>query len=699
MPSERNPERIQLKAEGWVTPAGQGNGVRFEVLAITAGNGNGWEFSEEVLKASLPLWEGVSCYVDHAQWPGHSVRDLGGVFSQPRWSQEQGGILLDLKPLGPSAPLVERLGQEILRQGEPRPNLGFSADLWFIARPHASTHQAGGVVERITRVESLDLVVNPARGGAFVRALQSRGGVDAMNCAYTCAPPLPPWTGVRWSGAAHSPSDQISSIEIQKGGAMTDKNDGLKGDFGQTHLPPSPGGGGTGAEAAQESVQQVQQQLCQYLLESGLAASKLPLPMQEHLRQQFQGRVFQPQELNAAIEAGRELVSQLGGAAVVNGPRLQAMFSSEDQLQAAVDDLFGVPRQKGLENLKVARLSGIRELYLMLTGDDDLHGGYYPSRLRLATTADFTGLVKNALNKIVVNQWEQLGRAGYDWWQRVVTVEQFSSLQQITGTLIGTVGTLPPVAEGAEYTQLSVGDSPETASFVKYGGYIPLTLELIDRDETRKLRAYPRELANAGLRLISKLVAEIFTQNNGVGPTMADGGALFNTSAVTSAGGHANLRTGALSSAEWEAVSQAVYNQPMLIKNAAGLYGSGPKMAVNPRYLLVPRPLELTAKKILYPFWENAANIHSENLQRGEMGDVVTVPEWTDASDWAAACDPRIVPAIFVGTRFGIMPEIFIAGSELSPAVFMNDEHRLKVRHFIAVWANDFRPLHKNNVV
>lgn len=359
---------------------------------------------------------------------------------------------------------------------------------------------------------------------------------------------------------------------------------------------------------------------------------------------------------------------------------------------------MGAPRDKGMEGLKVARLSGIRELYLMLTGDEELHGGYYPSRVRLATTADFAGLVKNALNKIVVNQWGELGRAGYDWWQRISSVEQFSSLQSISGTLIGTVGTLPTVAEGAEYTELTVGDSPETASFTKYGGYIPLTLELIDRDETRKLRAYPRELANAGLRKVSALVAALFSDNSGTGPTMADGGALFNATAVITAGGHANLRTTALSTAEWEAVSQAVYNQPMLIKNAAGVYGTGPKQAINPRYLLVPRALELTAKKILYPFWENAANIHSENQQRGEMGDVVVVPEWTDANDWAAACDPRIAPAIFVGTRFGLMPEVFLAGSELSPAVFMNDEHRLKVRHFIAVWVNDFRPLHKSNV-
>ena len=115
--------------------------------------------------------------------------------------------------------------------------------------------------------------------------------------------------------------------------------------------------------------------------------------------------------------------------------------------------------------------------------------------------------------------WRELGRAGYDWWRNIVNVEHFSTLNDITGTLIGTVGSLPVVLEGAEYTELPVGDSPETSQFTKYGGYIPLTLELIDRDETRKLRAYARELASAGLRKISELVSDIFV---GVGPTMAD---------------------------------------------------------------------------------------------------------------------------------------------------------------------------------
>jgi hypothetical protein len=281
---------------------------------------------------------------------------------------------------------------------------------------------------------------------------------------------------------------------------------------------------------------------------------------------------------------------------------------------------------------------------------------------------------------------------------RVTAQEHFENLNTVTGTLVGTVGALPVVAEGAEYTELKIGDSPETATFYKYGGYIPLTLELIDRDETRKLAAYPRELAKAGIRKVSSLVAAVFTDNSDIGPTLADTGALFNATAVTTAGGHANLRTTALSATEWDTVGNAVFSQPMLIANEAGYYGTGSAMGIDPKYCLVPRELRLTAQRVLYPQWEYTSQIYSENMLRGELGDVVVVPEWTDANNWAAVVDPRLMAGIVVCERFGLQPEIFIAGDELSPAVFMNDEHRIKVRHFLAVLVQDFRPLHKSNV-
>jgi len=444
-----------------------------------------------------------------------------------------------------------------------------------------------------------------------------------------------------------------------------------------------------------DEARKMRQQMAEWTLETGLNGSRLPKPVQERLRKQFSGKEFTAEELEEAISDQRAMLSELTAAGIVQAHnRVENVFNESDKLQLAVDDLFGVERDEKQAGTHVPRLTGIRELYLTLTGDTELHGGYYPERIQLATTADFTGLVKNALNKIVLKTWRELGRAGYDWWKYITTVEHFSTLNDITGTLVGTVGSLPSIAEGAEYTELAVGDSPETSQFTKYGGYIPLTLELIDRDETRKLRAYARELASAGLRKISELVSDIFV---GVGPTMADGGALFNNVAVTTAGGHANLLTTALDATAWDAACQAVYSQPMLIKNELGFYGTGPSMAINPKYMLVPRSLGKTAWEICEGSFVREATYVYDNILKGTAVPVI-VPEWTDATDWAAVCDPMIAPAVFIGERFGLMPEVFIAGDELSPAVFMNDEHRLKVRHFLSVWVNDFRPLHKNVV-
>ncbi len=622
---------------------------RFEIRCINAGEGNGWFFSADVLKDSLPLWNGAHCFVDHAG-AARSVRDMAGVISAARWDAPSQGIHATLQAFGAEAGLIACLARQILNElPENRPQIGFSADILFTAQ--------GKQVEKILKVFSVDLVFDPARGGAFIRALNQR-----QNEGVTMSENLSNATPV--------------CVEADK--------------------KPT--------EAALQTVADptlaLRLQLCQYLLDTALAAAHLPQPVTERLRKRFAARVFDAAELKHEIEDARQMVSDLTASATVQGPaaRVSAVFNSTDRLQAAVDDLFGVPRTDALKNVQTARLSGIRELYLMLTGDHDLHGGFRADRVQLATTADFTGLVKNALNKLVVSTWEELGRAGYDWWQNISTVEHFGSLNDITGTLVGTVGDLPSIAEGDDYTQLEVGDSPETASFVKYGGYIPLTLELIDRDETRKLKAYARELASAGLRKVSRLVAGIFTANSAAGPIMADGAALFNNTPVTSAGGHANLRNNALSAGEWDMVSAAVYAQPMLVKKASGFYGVGPALAINPKFLLVPRALQKTAYEILQANFAREESYMYDNVLKGS-GVPVVVPEWTDGNDWAAACDPRVAPAIYIGERFGIMPEVFIAGDELSPAVFSNDEHRLKVRHYLAVWVNDFRPLHKNNAL
>lgn len=629
-------------------PAPQPELGSFEILAITSGEGNGWVFSEAALRDSLQRWEGAACFIDHGgREAGRSVRDLAGQLLEPRWDAGAAGIRCTLHPLGPSGGLLRSVGQTLL-DADRAPNVGFSADVVFTAR--------GRQVEKILRVLSVDLVMNPARGGKFVSVVGP-------------------------AGQPESNSNQLQEERMAEQG-MVEHEHTAENTFAAQF-----------SSGAEDFAQDVRAAMCAHLLESGLAAARLPAPAAEQVRRQFAGRVFTPGELDGAIADARALVAALTGGSLVQGAnpnsagRISRMFSSGDQISAAVHDLLGADRPQELSGARPHRLTGIRELYTLATGDAEFRGTVEPERAAFSTSADLPNLLMNALNKRIVQEWEALGSTGYRWWEPIVSVEHFNSLQPVTGVLVGEVTVLPTVNEGAAYQALPVSDSAETGAWSKYGGYIGLTMEMFERDETHKLRMYPRKLASASLRRISNLVGSIFTANNGTGPVMTDGANVFAES-------HGNLGVEALSTTEWETASSAIYNQPMLV--AAG--GAAPKLALDARYLIVPRSLRLTAQQILYPALERAANIVTENMQRGEQGDVITCPEFTNGDHWAAVADPRLAPGIIVGERFGLTPEIFIADSQTGGAMFTNDELRMKVRHWVSVFVADYRPLYKSNL-
>ena len=633
-------QRQAFPMEG--TPdAGSGG---FEILCMTAGVGNGWEFTPEVLQAAVPLFEGVQCFVDHLpmdSMDGHSVRDVAGLITNPTYDEGSQGIKAILKPFGPSADLLKETCNEILAQGGIDTKVGFSADLGFNCE--------GNRVTEIVKIYSVDLVVDPARGGAVLRALNN------VRQKYEAA---------RVRGQLQNDHRAMRDL--------TNENARLAA---------------LNQEAAQARA--LRAEMCKHVLDTSLAGCNLPTPIKDRIRAQFANRLFEPKELTDAINDGREMYAQLTAGQSVAGisGRFTGMYSSQDQLNAAVHDLLGAKRPKEVAGVSCQRLSGIRELYCMMTGDVDFHGGFYPERAQFATTADLPGILKNALNKLIAQRWDELGASGYRWWEKIVTVEHFENLQDVTGILVGELNLLPSVNEGAAYQPLNVKDSPEVSAWNKYGAYIPLTIEMFERDDTMRLRQYPFKLATAGLRRISALVASIFTANSGVGPTMADTKAVFHAD-------HHNIGTAALTASAWETASQTIWEQDMLV--AAG--ATAPKLAVDARYLIVPRALRLAAQRILYPSLAYEANITSENLQRGQFGDVITCPEFTDPSSWAAVADPAVAPAIYIGERFGLMPEIYIADNQLTGALFTNDEIRVKARHFLNVMVADHRPLYKSNV-
>jgi len=433
-----------------------------------------------------------------------------------------------------------------------------------------------------------------------------------------------------------------------------------------------------------------------WLQEAQLAATEnlinnsgLPRNVQAHLRAQ---NYRTPDDLRAAIQLQSEILADLHAERVVQiggqAPRSSGISLGRTPLeqveQAFEAMLLGVSPPTG-----VAPLTGVRELYHLLSGDYDMHGVFHGDRVQFAavTSATMANMTANVMNKAVVNAFMQCPR----WWERSTSEQDFTTLQQVKWITLGGVGELPTVAEGAAYTELTWDDQAETADFVKKGGYLGITLEAIDKDDTRRLRAAPQALAQAAWLTLGKSVSAIFTDNSGTGPTMSDSN-------------HGNLLTTGLAHAEWIVVRTAMMKQTEI--------NSGERLGflTAPKYCLVPVDLEVTALVMFASEGvpgdtdgdrdENVfaeGNIHTTRLASARER-VVVVPHWTDTNNWAAVADPMLYPSIGIAFRYGRTPEIFSVASPTAGLMFSNDTLPVKVRFFFAVGPTDWRGLHKSNV-
>jgi hypothetical protein len=282
------------------------------------------------------------------------------------------------------------------------------------------------------------------------------------------------------------------------------------------------------------------------------------------------------------------------------------------------------------------------------------------------------------------------------WWAPAVTIEDFSTLQDVRWITLGGVGELPTVSEGAAYAEMTWDDQTETDSFVKKGGYLGITLETIDKDDTRKVQAALRALAQAAWLTLGKAIAAIHTDNSGYGQTMSDSNYLYDSS------NHSNQGSTALSFSAWDATKTAMFEQTEL--NSSETLG----YLTRPRLIWVPIELETTAMQVLAsdqepgtadndinPFADG--NVRMERL-RAARQRVITVPHWTDATDWVAQADPMLYPSIGLGFRYGRTPEIFSVASPTAGLMFSNDTLPVKVRFFFATGPTDWRGLYKHIV-
>jgi hypothetical protein len=426
------------------------------------------------------------------------------------------------------------------------------------------------------------------------------------------------------------------------------------------------------------------------VLEARLAASGLPAGYQRVVREGLPA-AWRVADLDATVQRVKAAWAAEEGKRAVQGvrPLVSGVQDGLDQLGEALLALVsGRSPRTGIRPL-----SGIREAYLLLSGDYEMQGLFHGERVYLANANSTTmsNLVANVMNKVVAQEFQQYPR----WWEPIVSKESFGSLQQVKWIVLGGIGELPSVAEGDAYSELTWDDASETATWQKRGGYLGITIEAIDKDDTGRLRNAPRALAQAAWLTLGKSIASIFTANAGVGPTLADTKALFHAD-------HGNLGTAGLDAASWAAARLAMRKQTEL--NSGERFGS----LTSPRFLLIPPDLENVALTVLAS--ENMPGTANNDVNPDAAGStrdarldaarrrIVVVDLWTNVNNWAALADPRLYPTVGLGFRYGETPEVFSVASPTSGLMFTNDVMPVKVRWFYACGPKDFRGMYKANV-
>lgn len=155
---------------------------RFRVRIIRAGlSGNGTFYPDAALRKAVPLFEGARVFVksdsEHLTGAGKDVRNLVGRIVDASFIAGRGtdagelqGVLEMIEPAGPVAVKIK----EALDKGMAS-LFGFSID----AAGTASKGRIGGkavrMVKEIAKVNSVDLIVEPAAGGQVLNLIESTG--------------------------------------------------------------------------------------------------------------------------------------------------------------------------------------------------------------------------------------------------------------------------------------------------------------------------------------------------------------------------------------------------------------------------------------------------------------------------------------------------------------------------------------------
>jgi hypothetical protein len=674
---------IEAKAEGDAQPS------KFVIRVIQSGmSGNRAYYSDDALKEALPLFEGCRVFVksdaEHLRdGGGKDVRNIIGRLTEckfvPGKAKDTGEVQATLELLDANDGIATKLREAIKK--DMTDLFGFSVDLLGQTQKRMVEGKPVRVLTRATKVNSVDLIVEPGAGGALVRM------VEAVNPSLSME--IDPMRNKLIDKIkAKLPAARIAAL----GDLTTVSEEVIESAYREalqveaTEAEAAAAATGATAPASTGGVTQADLDAAMRMVEAknyaptAINASGLPQAAKERLVEAFAKQAnFTKADVDGAIKAEGAYIARFTESGRVAG--LGGIEVEDTRLKTnEMLDAFFDPSHKHHRAVQ-----SFKECYIHITGDTKVTGRLeHCDRSRLAESlgtfrealdsTSFGNVLGSSITRRMIADYRLASE--YDAWRQVAATVPVSDFRTQERTRFGGYADLAIVPENDAYPDLSSPtDEKATYAVNKRGGLERVSLEMIKNDDVGSIRRLPIKISRAAKRTLSKFVLD-FLRNP---PVIYDGVAFFHAT-------HANLFTAALDATSLAASRLAMMKQTEL--------NSADRIAVPPRKLVVPLDLQEAAVNL----FKLSTNNEKTFIQSLTM-DIVPVWYWTDATDWCTVADPMDIPTIEIGFLDGNEePELFVQDMPNVGSLFSNDQITWKVRHTYGGNVTDFRGATKNVV-
>jgi len=639
----------------FVEAVGGAESGRWLIRVIQAGTSlNGVFYSDDLLREAAPMFNGSRVFIksdaEHIQGDGKAVDNLIGRLAEAKFvkgkAADTGEVQAVLSLIEPDGAVAVKIREASARGMSDL--FGFSIDANGAAKVQLREGRKVKVATSITKVNSVDLIVEPGAGGRLIRMVEAvnNTGDDAMRTKLLekikqANPALHASLG------ADATDDQIETAyrEAVAGNTATAAT----------------------AAASDDVDERIRMIEARATMRATVGGCNLPQPAKDRLLADLGARErFVEADVTAAIEAERTYLSRFAESGHVSMGEFGTGIRTEDRSLkiAGMLDAFFDPAHKDHRSVQ-----SFKECYIEITGDKRVSGHLKDcdvARLRESAGANFREALDstsfaNVLGDSITRRMQAIytGMTDLQSWRRVATVGRTGDFRTQEVGRIGGYGNLPSVGQGDPYPALTSPDDDKASwGVTKRGGTERVTLEMIKNDDMRVILRIPQELSLTAANTLYEFVFDFFRTN----PNAWDNKALYHAD-------HGNLFSTAFSAAEF-----AVHRLAMQKQTRAG---SGKRLATAPGVLLLPFELQEAGYN---------AFVRNQNLDKTFVQtvnpEVITVDYWTDSTDWVTVAPVDRFPVLEIDFLDGQQePELFVQDNPSVGSMFSNDQLTYKIRH------------------